>query len=370
MKKTFKVVFVALFVLFSIPVFGVLKNRGSYIVYPAKISDELYKVYKVYEDGGTRMIFQLALSGAAETSYDGTTIPQVSPDNKYLAYSDEGAVRVKDIVEGRGKKIAPAHDEEQLKGLVNGWSHNGKKLLYHVMESVKQQEVDYENRPEDGSKRGENSKAVKNSPAMRDSGYFVYDTSTGRSTQFPLKGVFVSWGNGDEIICQYPSDGSRELISVDASGNTKALFKYNGWGAGDLEQIKTDKKPDKAAAMAGISGKSSRLILIDLVKNSSENLTGMQDWGKAQWPNLSPSGTSFSWMQGNMSKKEKFYIYNTFVVDKKEVFKTQDYIDEYRWVSDKAVAVITRSDTDVNSTDELYVINPETGKILGMTPLK
>ena len=370
MGKNYKGAFILLFTMFFAAASGAVKNKGGFIIYPARITDETYKVYKVYENGETRMILQLSFNGQSEASSGGTTIPQASPDKEHIAYCDDGIIRIKNILTGENRKIAPLNNAGQFKIFINGWSLDGKKFLYHIMENIEGDEGDYDGSPRAKKPGTQHGKAAGTAKEGHASGYFIYDTASGGTVPVPIKGIYVGWGAGNNIICQYPSEGSRELISVDFSGNTISLFKYRGWGAGDLNQINTGSRADKAVAMAGSFGKNNGVIIADLVKNTSSDITGREDWGKIHSPDISMSGTKISWLDGYYNEKERAYIYNSFVVDKKVIFKTQDYIDEYKWISESAVIVVTRSDSDVNSTDELYVINPETGKILGMTPLE
>lgn len=361
MEKVSRVVLVLALLLSFSSAFCAVKNKGASVIYPVKISDELYRVYRVYENGETRMLMQLPTVGW-KSSYSGSTIPNISPDEKHLAYCKGNDLWITDISGVKKQKIAPGNG--MGKALVNGWSREGTRLLYKIEED--------NSGDDDESQQGEHGVSGDTGsapPSVADTGYFVYDVPSGHSERLGVKGVYISWGEGGTIICQWPGDNSREIISNDLKGNTSTLFKYTEWGTDEMSQIFIGQT-DRAVAMAGSSGSSEGVILIDLAKGSSSNITGREDWSKIQWPALSPSGKKVSWIDSGRSGKDTGYIHDLFVVDKKTIFKTQDLIDEYEWISDSAIAVITRSDADVNSVDELYVINADTGKIINMTPLK
>jgi|GEM_PF-5751568 hypothetical protein len=358
MKKTFGVLFIIALSLCYVQAFCPVKSRGAHIIYPVKVNDGLCRIYRVFENGETKTLMQLSTGAAWESSYSGSTLPNVSGDEKHMAYCDGNILWITEISGVKKQKIAPKNG--MGKALVNGWSRDGTRLLYHIVED------DSDN--DDESLQGKPAVDDGNSPAA-DEGYFVYDLLSGKSERMDIKGLYVSWGEGNGIICQWPDDNSREIISIDPKGNTSTLFKYNGWGTDEISQIFIGRT-GMAAAMAGSSGRNDGVILIDLAGHRSKDITGKKDWSKMQWPALSPSGKKVSWLDSDRHGRDGGFIRDLFVVDKKTIFKTQDFIDEYRWISESSIAVITRSDEDVNSVDELYVIDSGTGKILNMTPLK
>jgi hypothetical protein len=362
MKKPSRGVLAFVLLLCFAPAFCAVKNKGPHINYPVKINDKLYKIYKVYENGETKTLMQLS-TGSAEESSSGSTLPKISSDEKHMAYCDDNILWIAEISGVKKQKIAPKNG--MGKALVNGWSRDGTRLLYHIVEDVG--DNDDESLQKKSADNGDNSSVP---PSVTDEGYFVYDLSSKKSERVDIKGAYISWGKDGNIICQWPNDyNSREIISIDLKGNTSTLFKCNGWGINEIGQIFIGQT-GMASAMAGASGSNEGVILIDLAGHSSTDITGKEDWSRIQWPEISPSGKKVSWIDSGRRGKDTGYIHDIFVVDKKTIFKTQDLIDEYEWISDSAIAVITRSDEDVNSVDELYVINADSGKIINMTPLK
>ncbi len=344
----------------SASVHGAVKNKGVFIIYPVKVDDGPVTVYKVYENGDTKMIMQIQSDGLPEAAGGGERFPMASPDNRHIAYCEGEAVLVRDAEEGSPRKIFVSRGSSS--GLINGWSRDGKKLLYHIVEMAADESGEYDNQPA-GRPVGKAEEGIK-------PGYYIYDTGSGASVPAGIKGKFICWGLGYDMVCQFPEESPGELVNIDISGTLKPLFKYRGKGKSELNQISLDSASSKAVAVAGTAGQTSGVILIDFLKVTSVGVTGSGPWGRFLLPGISPDGTKISWMEGDYDRKERSYIYSTFVVNGKIVFKTRDYLDEYKWISNSAVAIVTRSDENVNSTDELYVINAETGKISGMTPLK
>jgi WD40 repeat protein len=368
MRNNFKTLLTIIYLLLGLSILCIAENTGKTILLSVKTGDNSFNIYMVYDSGKIKLKTKI-LHCAFVESYEGNSLPTLSPDEGRIVYAGtDRIIRLLDVKTGKTVKLTSQGHVRQVEALINGWSVDGNILLYHVMDDNSEEDDDEDDYAISTITANVNVEKplVSKIPPLEDekidTGYFLYNVSSKKTIKINFNGKYVGWTDKGEIIYQYPDDNSTDLYAEDLSGNTRNIIKCGGWDINFMSQIKINHAGNKAAAISGNFGSNHGIVSLDLITGVCRDVTGKEDWAKMQWPDLSPSGEKISWLDGRKGTTEQGYIHDEFIVDGKSAFKADSTICEYRWIAEKKVALILCDEPD---NFEIEVVDLDTGKIAG-----
>lgn len=208
-----------------------LAPDGKSVVYSAFVETDNYEIFELKLDDGT--VSQLTSTYGVETA------PEISPDGKFLTYTQVGTVSGNHRIIVANRNGSDAGNISQAFGWDPTWSPDGKRILYA---SDRQGAVQLYTVRLDGSDR----KAITNLPAIRGRSDWSPDGSFIVTYSGPAwdREVYIMNADGSNLRQLTPSGGNSQGPSISPDGRwvvfTAYFDKYGDDHGCEIYVIRTD----------------------------------------------------------------------------------------------------------------------------------